>query len=39
MVGNANMKTIGYIYAIITKVFEKSLAVDEAIEMIRKILM
>ena len=33
------MKTIGYIYAVIMKVFDKSLAVDEALEMIRKILM
>lgn len=33
------MKTIGYIYTIITKVFDKSLAIDEALEMIRKILM
>lgn len=32
------MKTIGYIYAVIMKVFDKSLAVDEALEMIRKIL-
>ena len=33
------MKTIGYIYAVIMKVFDKSLAVDEALEMMRKILM
>lgn len=33
------MKKIGYIYAVIMKVFDKSLAVDEALEMIRKILM
>lgn len=32
------MKTLGYIYAVIMKVFDKSLAVDEALEMIRKIL-
>ena len=32
------MKTIGYIYAVLMKVFDKSLAVDEALEMIRKIL-
>lgn len=33
------MKTIGYIYAVIMKVFDKSLAVDEALKMIRRILM
>ena len=33
------MKEIGYIYAVIMKVFDKSLAVDEALEMIRRILM
>ena len=33
------MKTIGYIYAVIMKVFDKSLAIDEALEMIRRILM
>lgn len=33
------MKKIGYIYAVIMKVFDKSLAIDEALEMIRKALM
>lgn len=33
------MKTIGYIYTVILKVFDKSLAVDEALDLIRKILM
>lgn len=33
------MKEIGYIYAVLMKVFDKSLAVDEALEMIRRILM
>ena len=33
------MKEIGYIYAVLMKVFDKSLAIDEALEMIRKILM
>jgi hypothetical protein len=33
------MKTIGYIYAAIMKVFDGTLTVDEALEMIRKILM
>lgn len=31
------VKTIGYIYAVILKVYEKSLTVEEAIEMIREI--
>lgn len=29
------MKTIGYIYGIIIRVFEKSLTVDQALELIR----
>lgn len=33
------MKEIGYIYAVLMRVFDKSLAIDEALEMIRKILM
>lgn len=33
------MKEIGYIYAVLMKVFDKSLAIDEALEMIRRILM
>jgi hypothetical protein len=33
------MKTIGYIYAAIMKVFDKTLSAEEAIELIRKILM
>ena len=32
------MKTIGYIYAVIMKVFDKRLAVDAAPDMIRKLL-
>ena len=32
------MKTIASIYAVILKVFEKSLTVEDAIEMIRKII-
>ena len=37
-VSDKNLKTFGYIYTVIMKVLEKSLAVDEALEMIRKIL-
>jgi hypothetical protein len=33
------VKEIGYIYAVLMKVFDKSLAIDEALEMIRRILM
>lgn len=33
------MKEIGYIYAVLMKVFDKSLAIDEALKMIRRILM
>lgn len=33
------MKEIGYIYAVLMKVFDKSLAIDKALEMIRRILM
>ena len=32
------METIGYIYAIVRRVLEKSLPVEEALEMIRKAL-
>lgn len=32
------MKIIGYIYAVILKVYEKSLTVEEAVEMIREII-
>ena len=33
-----DMETIGYIYAVVRKVMEKALPVDEALEMIRKVL-
>jgi 20S proteasome alpha/beta subunit len=31
------MKTIGYIFAVLMKVYEKSLTVEEALELIREI--
>lgn len=31
------METIGYIYAVLLKVYEKSLTVEEALELIREI--
>ncbi len=32
------VKTIGYIFAVLMKVYEKSLTVEEAVEMIREII-
>lgn len=32
------METIGYIYAVMLKVYEKSLTVEEALELIREII-
>jgi hypothetical protein len=32
------MKTLGYIYGVILRVMEKSLTVEEALEMIRQVL-
>ena len=33
-----DMETIGYIYAVVRKVMEKALPVEDALEMIRKVL-